>query len=404
MKPSRLLPHNLILLFLLSFIGMNSFAAEQNKLKIATFNVSMEGSNYLEKGQKIPSPNKLQNLLQNDVTPQIRNIAEILQRVRPDIVLLNEFDYIPDASQGVQAFINRYLHQSQHGAEPIDYPYFHIGPVNTGEPSPFDLDHDGVASGVGGDAWGFGFYPGHYGMVVLSRYPIDNAHIRTFQMLKWSAMPNAERPFDPITKQPWHTDEQWQALRLSSKSHWDIPVNVNGEWLHVLAAHPTPPVFDGPEDRNGKRNHDEIRLWADYLTGGAAASYIVDDNGLQGGFDKNARFVFVGDMNSAPYPTADQRGSVKQLLDHPLVNGSFVPTSKGGAEYLPKVAEAKTYTASWKERADYVLPSKAGMKILDGGVFWPQKSSPLYRLIKNRGASSDHRLVWLSVELTPLAN
>ncbi len=54
-------------------------------------------------------------------------------------------------------------------------------------------------------------------------------------------------------------------LRLSSKSHWDIPLQIGGAIVHVLTAHPTPPVFDGPEDRNGCRNHDEIRLWSDYI-------------------------------------------------------------------------------------------------------------------------------------------
>ncbi|WP_228729930.1 endonuclease/exonuclease/phosphatase family protein [Shewanella avicenniae] len=377
-------------------------SANNQQLKIATFNVSMEGSNYLEQGQKIPTSNKLQTLLQKDDNPQIRNIAEILQRVRPDIVLLNEFDYIADANVGVKAFIRRYLNQPQQGAEAIDYPYFYIAPVNTGEPSPFDLDHDGKASGVGGDAWGFGFYPGQYGMVVLSRYPIDSEHVRSFQQLKWASMPNAQRPVDPQTQQSWYSDEEWQQLRLSSKSHWDVPVNVNGEWLHVLAAHPTPPVFDGPENRNGLRNYDEIRLWADYLNGAEAAGYIVDDQGKQGGFEQNARFVFVGDMNSAPYKSAEQSGAIRQLLDHPLVNGSYTPTSKGGEAYEKNNPHAKAFTASWKERADYVLPSKAGMKIIEGGVFWPEKSSPLFRLIKNRGASSDHRLVWLTVELTPL--
>lgn len=56
-------------------------------------------------------------------------------------------------------------------------------------------------------------------------------------------------------------------LRLSSKSHWDLPDYVGDRVVHVLAAHPTPPVFDGPEDRNGLRNADEIRFWADYVAG-----------------------------------------------------------------------------------------------------------------------------------------
>jgi len=56
-------------------------------------------------------------------------------------------------------------------------------------------------------------------------------------------------------------------MRLSSKSHWDVPVNTPNGPLHIYASHPTPPVFDGPEDRNGLRNADEIRFWSLYLNG-----------------------------------------------------------------------------------------------------------------------------------------
>ena len=51
-------------------------------------------------------------------------------------------------------------------------------------------------------------------------------------------------------------------------------------------------------------------------------------------------------------------------------------------------------------RADYVLPSKAGFVIKESGVFWPEKASPLYPLVGSRGASSDHRLVWVKLELS----
>ncbi|MFQ6371610.1 endonuclease/exonuclease/phosphatase family protein [Shewanella sp. YIC-542] len=377
-------------------------ATEATRLTIATFNVSMEGGNYLSGAQKQPQAETLPRLLKTADNPQIRNIAEILQRVRPDIVLLNEFDYIADPKQGVEAFIKHYLNQPQQGAKAIDYPYYYLAPVNTGEPSPYDFDHDGVASGKGADAWGFGWYPGQYGMVLLSRYPIDTAHVRTFQMLKWSSMPGALRPKDPATGAYWYDDEQWQALRLSSKSHWDIPVNVNGQWLHVLAAHPTPPVFDGPENRNGLRNHDEIRLWADYLSDANRHHYIVDDAGHPGGFGKQQRFVLLGDMNSGPEQTAEQSGAIRQLLTHPRVNNSFTPKSAGGAEMRPDDAKAGAYTASWQERADYVLPSNAGFNIIGGGVFWPGKQDPLHRLVATRSASSDHRLVWLTLEMTAL--
>jgi hypothetical protein len=50
-------------------------------------------------------------------------------------------------------------------------------------------------------------------------------------------------------------------------------------------------------------------------------------------------------------------------------------------------------------RADYVIPSRQGWKVQDAGVFWPTRSDPLYRLVKNRRASSDHRLVWVDLEL-----
>ena len=51
-----------------------------------------------------------------------------------------------------------------------------------------------------------------------------------------------------------------------------------GKTVHFLVSHPTPPVFDGPEDRNGTRNFDEIRFWADYVIP-SRSGYIYDDNG-----------------------------------------------------------------------------------------------------------------------------
>ncbi|WP_446916701.1 endonuclease/exonuclease/phosphatase family protein, partial [Klebsiella pneumoniae] len=80
----------------------------------------------------------------------------------------------------------------------------------------------------GNDAWGYGLHPGQYGMLVLSKYPIDAGQVRTFQRLRWAAMPGARRPLDPKTGKPWHDDAAWEQLRLSSKSHWDVPVRTPG--------------------------------------------------------------------------------------------------------------------------------------------------------------------------------
>jgi hypothetical protein len=375
-----------------------SIAMSANAITFATFNVSMEAQNYLPAGEP-GDGTVLANLLKTDSQSQIKNIAHIIQLIRPDVLLLNEFDYIANPELGIKAFIRNYLQHAQGNAEAIDYPYFYYSTVNTGQPSGFDLDNDGNASGVGADAWGFGFYPGQYGMVLLSKYPIDSAKVRTFQQFKWKDMPGFM-----LTKKadgsPWYSPEAWANFPLSSKSHWDIPLDVNGKTIHILASHPTPPVFDGPENRNGIRNHDEIRFWVDYLTPGKAG-YIYDDNGKKGGLTADTPFVLLGDQNASSDGEGDAiNQAISALYRHPRINNSKPPASKGGAENAPGNAKAAFHTAGWRMRADYVLPSKVGFDLVDSGVFWPEKAHPLHGLVGSRGASSDHRLVWVKLELS----
>ena len=92
--------------------------------------------------------------------------------------------------------------------------------------------------------------------MLVSRYPISTAQVRTFQQFLWADMPGALLPDDPATVgvDDWFSPAELAVVRLSSKSHWDVPVQVGGRLVHILCAHPTPPVFDGPEDRNGTRN------------------------------------------------------------------------------------------------------------------------------------------------------
>ncbi|KTF09445.1 endonuclease/exonuclease/phosphatase family protein [Pseudoalteromonas carrageenovora] len=368
--------------------SFNALASES--LRIATFNVSMDATNHTPKGEQIKS-DALANALKAN-HQQIKNIAEIIQRVRPDIILLNEFDYIPK-EQGIEYFKKHYLNVSQNNQQVIDFPYSFIAPVNTGLATHFDLDNDGKSTGIMADAQGFGFFEGHYGMAVLSKYPIDFDKVRTLQKFKYKDMPNAQMPTDPKTGENWYNKYEWQALRLSSKSFWDLPVKVNNKTVHVLASHPTPPVFDGDEDRNGKRNHDEVRLIADYVSNKA---YIYDDKGQKGGLKADSRFVILGDLNASPEGDKARTNTTDQILKNALINASFVPQSAGAKEQYD-TNEAQNYTANWQARVDYVLPSNYGLKIKNGGVFWPTKSSNEYRLIKDRNASSDHRLVWLDL-------
>jgi 3-phytase/alkaline phosphatase D len=129
----------------------------------------------------------------------------------------------------------------------------------------------------------------------------------------------------------FYTAEEQAALRLSSKSHWDVPVLIDGEVVHVLASHPTPPVFDGPEDRNGKRNHDEIRFWSDYVTPGNG-DYIYDDRNRSGALAAGSRFVIMGDQNADPLDGDSYDNAILQLLQNPNINTNTAPTSLGGPE------------------------------------------------------------------------
>ncbi len=379
----------------------SAFASGKQGIRLATFNASL---NRNFEGQLVAD-------LSTPANAQARTVAEIIQRTRPEVLLINEFDF--DAGNvALQLFQDNYLSVSQNGAAPIVYPYRYTAPSNTGIPSGFDFNNNGVVGGPD-DAFGFGFFPGQFGMAVYSQHPIVFSKIRTFQHFLWKDMPGALLPDDPATPAPadWYSPEELAVFRLSSKSHWDIPVRIGRRTVHFLVSHPTPPVFDGPEDRNGTRNFDEIGLWADYITPGPASFYIYDDEGKRGGLAPGSRFVIAGDQNSDPLDGDSIPGAIQQLLDHPLVNTKMTPASAGASEAAALQGGANTThlsdpkfdtadfadTAPGNLRADYVLPRKS-LRIVDSAVFWPVQSDPLFRLT---GVfpfpSSDHRLVWIDV-------
>lgn len=379
--------------------GHGSGHGHDRSVRFATFNASL---NRATAGELV------EDLSTRD-DQQARNVAETIQRAAPDVVLVNEFDYDP---QAVDLFRENYLEVSQNGARPARYRFAYVAPSNTGVPSGYDLDNDGTVGG-GNDALGFGEFAGQYGMVVFSKYPIDTRRVRTFQHFKWQDMPGARLPDDPETAAPgdFYSAEELDVLPLSSKSHWDLPIKVRGRSVHFLVSHPTPPTFDGAEDRNGLRNADEIRFWSDYVTGGSAARYVVDDRGRRGGLARGADFVIAGDLNSDPYDGDSVDGASQQLLDNRRVNDSRTPTSRGAVEAAAEqgqdnethLGDPAYDTADFSDnppgnlRADYVLPSR-GLRILDSAVFWPTRSNPLFRLTGDYAfPTSDHRLVWVDV-------
>ncbi|HZG40117.1 MAG TPA: phytase [Nodosilinea sp.] len=376
-------------------------------IRFATYNASL---NRAAEGELITD-------LSTPDNAQAQAIAETIQRTNPDVVLINEFDF--DAAGDAAAFFQQnYLSVAQNGVDPVEYPYVYAAPSNTGLPSGLDLNNDGTVGGPD-DAYGFGFFPGQFAFAIYSKYPIIEDQIRTFQEFLWADMPGALLPADPEDADgdgdtaSWFTSEELAEVRLSSKNHVDLPVEVNGEIIHVLASHPTPPVFDGPEDRNGRRNFDEIRFWADYIEG---ANYIYDDEGNVGGLAPGAKFVIMGDQNSDPFDGDSIPGSAQLILENPLVNTSVTPASEGGPDAaerqgldnLEHEGDPAFDTADFGEtpfgpgnlRVDYALPSY-NLDITDAGVFWLTDEDLLFdRLIGDFPfPTSDHRLVYVDVEM-----
>ncbi len=390
-----------------------------DQIRVATFNASLNRS----------TEGELADSLLDGTDAQARAIAEILQKTDADIVLLNEFDF--DANgDAARLFQENYLSVAQNGADPVHYGYSYVAPSNTGILSGFDLDNNGVVateadSGTAtfaGDSQGFGAFPGQYGFVIFSKYPIDVENVRTFQNFLWKDMPGNLLTEGDTPLTDFYSAEEIEVLRLSSKNHVDVPVIVDGETVHVLAAHPTPPVFDGDEDRNGKHNHDEIRFWSDYVNG---ADYIYDDHGGTGGLDGGARFVILGDYNADPFDGDSFDGAINQLLDNGAIIGSatdalVTPDGEGGAEQAVaqggvnaghignpafdtgdfgfNSADPASDIAPGNLRVDYVLPSKEGFAYLDGAVFWPESTDPDFALTSF--PTSDHRLVSVDLAIT----
>jgi len=385
-------------------------------VRFATFNVSLYGN----------SAGELERRLVEGNDEQCSVIAEIIQRNRPDVLLMNEFDYDPNQKL-IRLFQANYLAKGQNvsrsesgAAESIEFKYRFVAPVNTGIHSAFDLDRNGKISArtgngdYAGDCWGYGRYPGQYGMVVLSKYPIATEQIRTFQHFKWKDMPGALLPDDPKTadEADWYSEDALVKFPLSSKSHWDVPIRIRGQTIHVLTSHPTPPVYDGPEDRNGRRNHDEIRFWADYIAGGKQAEYIYDDENVRGGLSRDALFVVLGDLNGDPEDGDGSQG-IKQLLASPRLAETVPPESEGGKEQStlqgganlnhqgdPRfdTLDAADDPGPGNLRLDYVLPAR-GMRTVASKVFWPNNNGRLFLLVGTHPfPGSDHRLVWVELD------
>ena len=433
-------------------------ASAADTVRFATFNASLnrDSAGQLLSDLANPAGAGLADVTSRRIL-QAHNVAEIVQRVNADVLLINEFDFdlngTPSASSNAMAlgysseaakrFQDNFLSASHGNAvrgttAALQYAYRFTPNTNTGLASGYDLNNNGAVGG-GDDAWGFGNYAGQFGMTVYSKYEIVG--VRSFQTFKWKDMPGNLLTGDPVVGANnlanFYSADETANLRLSSKNHVDVTVRIKGQDVHFLTAHPTPPTFDGAEDRNGKRNHDEIRFWADYVAG---AGYIYDDQGGSGGLASGAKFVIAGDYNADPIDGDSFKGVVNgvaynaigQLLNNPLVNTGLTPSSPGGtaaASYPSNNGSANAShlgnpaqdTADFSDsapgnlRVDYVLPS-ANLAVSGAGIFWPvdpdtgvtNNTGDLFDLVGTfrdpnlyaNLASSDHKAVWVDVSIT----
>lgn len=311
--------------------------------------------------------------------PQAEAAAAVIAAAAPDVLVLTGIDY-DHGLAALSAFAARIAGQG------VEYPHRLALRPNTGWMTPLDLDGDGRLGGPG-DAQGWGRFAGEGGMAILSRLPLETAAVQDYSAFLWADLPGALLP-------PGMSAEAKAVQRLSTTGHWAVPVtSPDGRHLTLLVWHATPPVFDGPEDRNGRRNHDEAAFWTALLDGRLPFAAPVPP------------FVLLGDSNLDPADGEGRREAIHALLADPRLQDP-APRSGGGVEAgvnSGHQGDPALDTADWpgepgrpgNMRVDLVLPS-ADLSVLEAGVLWPPLGAPL---AEEARVASRHRLVWVRVEL-----
>jgi endonuclease/exonuclease/phosphatase family metal-dependent hydrolase len=349
--------------------------------------------------------------------PRLRAAAAIVQELKPDVLLVNEIAYAygsgqnaegADPSANARRFADDFLAVAQApGLSGIRYSVYQPA-TNTGVHSHMDLDNSGHQNlryqipeasdsmgsppgqsedgrEYGNDSWGFGTFPGQYGMALFVREGavILENEIRTWQQFRWSSLPGALEP-EGVDGMRWYSEEEWPLLRLSSKNHAMVPIQFeDGRTVNVIVSHPTPPAFDGPERRNAMRNHDEIRLIRSIIDD---EPFLIDDQGEVGGLEPGIPFVIMGDLNADPDEGSGFGNPVPNLLfSSGRINASFVPRADSdGVAMFPELDSDDT--ARFGLRVDYILPSEE-LEIVNGGVFRSRATREV----------SDHFPVWADI-------
>nr|WP_220185170.1 endonuclease/exonuclease/phosphatase family protein [Paracoccus sp. S1E-3] len=296
--------------------------------------------------------------------PQILAAAMVIAEVNPDVLLLTGFDWDHDRA-ALRAFAQLLARSG------VDYPHLLSPQPNRGMASGADLDGDGKLAEAD-DSQGWGSFTGQNGMAILSRIPLGE--VTDYGPTLWRDLPG-HLIGEALTP------EAAAVQRLSSGGHWDVEILTQPP-LHLLAFAATAPVFDGPEDRNGRRNHDEIAFWRTHLP--------------------DAPFVLAGNANLDPQDGDGRHEAIRALLADSRLTDPL-PRSDG-AEAAPDPdhkGDPALDTADWPDgkpgnlRVTYVLPARR-LAVTGSGVFWPAKGQPGSQAA---AAASPHKLVWVDLEI-----
>lgn len=314
----------------------------------------------------------LRDILRGD-DPQVEAVVSIVVDAQPDILLLTDFDH--DVSHMALTAFRAGLRNKG-----LDFPHLFAPPQNAGRDSGLDLDGDGRLHEPE-DAFGYGEFTGAGSMALLSRFPILADEARDFADFLWRDVPGS------LIDGAELSEAAREGHRLSSKAHWVVPVDVAGHVLNLMAFHASPPVFDGAEDRNGRRNHDEIAFWRHYLDGafGPVAP---------------GAFVVLGDANLDPFDSDGRHIAIRNLLGDARLQDPQPSSPLAAQEQTPgHSGDPALDTANWDDpvpgnlRVDYVLPS-ADLTVIDSGVIWPLPGS-------RAAQASRHGLVWVDLNWPP---
>lgn len=320
---------------------------------------------------------------------QARAMAQTAQINNPDVLVLTGVTYDED-EQVADLLRTRYLASGQNSEDGLDYPYAFTAPTNSGRDSGVDLDGDGTIGGPG-DAIGYGEYSGQYGMVIFSKYPIDESQVRTFQNFLWTDLPESSLPEDA------YSQLEESVLRLQETSMWDVPVEVGDQVVHIVASS----VADsGDSSTEVERRDDLRRLLADYASGNAW--YLYDDDGQQGGLAPGHDLVVAGtpvvNSGSSENLTALLGSSALQDPEPEAVTETELSERPG---LLSETDSVATRAVEFDEdpRASFVLPS-ATLDVSGSGVFWPGEGERGYEVVNPESAYAlEDRLVWVDVSI-----